>query len=182
MVQKAEGEGRRKTETIKERSIYVYLPSHEMVKAWKKRADERGVSISKFVIEHVENSLQQEEDPSYRSRGELIKEISELKSELKEFREDNRQKRIVIERQENELRRYRAEGFLDEHFAGVRKYDRELIEILKTRGVVDSDELLQALNINPREGDLLKAVSHQLENLEAYGLIESTKRGWRWLG
>jgi len=33
-----EGEKRRKTETIKERAIYVYLPSHEMVKAWKKRA------------------------------------------------------------------------------------------------------------------------------------------------
>ena len=58
MARKEEGKVKAKTETIKERSIYVYLPSHEMVKAWKKRAKKQGASISKFVIEHVENSLQ----------------------------------------------------------------------------------------------------------------------------
>jgi hypothetical protein len=173
---------RRKTETIKERAIYVYLPSHEMVKAWKKRAEKQGVSISKFVIEHVENSLQQEEDPVYKPRGELVKEISELRNEIKDLRKDNRQKRIVIERLENELRRYRAEVFLEEDFKGVRKYDKELIEILKRRGVVDSDNLLRDLGIDPRDSNLVKAVSKQLESLEAYGLISPTKRGWRWRG
>jgi hypothetical protein len=176
-----EGE-KRKTETIKERSIYVYLPSHEMVKDWKKRAKRQGVSISKFVIEHVENSIQQEEDPTFKPRGDLVKEISELRSELKELKEDNRQKRIVIERLENELRRYRAEVFLEERFEGVRKYDKELIDILKRRGVVDSDELLRELGIDPRESDLVQAVAKQLESLEAYGLVLATKRGWRWQG
>ncbi|MDI6811525.1 MAG: hypothetical protein QMD80_07655 [archaeon] len=177
-----EGERRKKTETIKERSIYVYLPSHEMVKAWKKRAEGQGVSISKFVIEHVENSLQQEEDPTYKPRGELVKEITELRNGIKELKEDNRQKRIVIERLENELRRYRAEVFLEERFEGVRKYDKELIDILRRRGVVDSDELLKNLNIDPRDSELVKAVSRQLESLEAYGLVSATKRGWRWIG
>lgn len=179
MGRKEEVDLRKKTETIKERSIYVYLPSHKMVKAWKKRAKKQGASISKFVIEHVENSLQQEEDPTFKPRGELVKKISELRAEMKELKEDNRQKRIVIERQENELRRYRAEPFLEEGFASVRKYDRELIEILKKRGVVDSEELLRELGIDPRDSELVKAVSQQLENLEAYGLVTATKRGWR---
>jgi hypothetical protein len=80
MVQRAEGDGERrtKTETIKERAIYVYLPSHEMVKDWKKRAKKQGASLSKFVIEHVENSLRQEDEPTYKPRGELIKEIAKL--------------------------------------------------------------------------------------------------------
>jgi predicted RNase H-like nuclease (RuvC/YqgF family) len=177
-----EGERRRKTDTIKERSIYVYLPSHEMVEAWKERADKHGISISKFVIEHVENSLQQEEDPTYKPRGELVKEINELRNEIKELKEDNRQKRIVIERLENELRRYRAEVFLEEKFEGVRKYDRELIDILKRRGMVDSDELLKSLNIDPRDSELVEAAAKQLERLEAYGLVSPTKRGWRWTG
>jgi hypothetical protein len=184
MVQRVEGDGerRKKTETIKERAIYVYLPSHEMVKDWKKRAKKQGASISKFVIEHVENSLHQEEEPTYKPRGELIKEIGELKGELKELRDDNRQKRIVIERLEHELRRYRAEAFLEEKLEGVRNYDKELIDILKSRGFVDSDELLRELGIDPREGELVQALAKQLESLETYGLVSVTKRGWRWLG
>ena len=59
-----------------------------MVKDWKKRAKKQGSSISKFVIEHVENSLHQEEDPSYRSRGELIKEINEIKEETQGLHAD----------------------------------------------------------------------------------------------
>jgi predicted nucleic acid-binding Zn-ribbon protein len=182
MERKEEGEDKKKTETIKERSIYVYLPSHEMVKAWKKRAKKQGASISKFVIEHVENSLQQEEDPVYKPRGELVNEITTLKNELRDLKADNRQKKIVIARLEDELRKYRAEVFLEDRFEGVRKYDKELIDILKRRGVVDSDELLQELGIDPRESKLVSAVSRQLESLETYGLVTATKRGWRWEG
>ena len=182
MVRKEEGELKKKTETIKERAIYVYLPSQEMVKDWKKRAKKRGASISKFVIEHVENSFHQEEDATFKSRGELINEINKLREEIKELKGDNRQKRIVIERLEHELKRYRAESFLEEGFEGVRKYDRDLVDLLKQRGVVDSDDLLSALGVNPLDSELVKAVSNQLESLERYGLVSATKRGWRWEG
>jgi predicted nucleic acid-binding Zn-ribbon protein len=182
MGRKEEGELKKKTETIKDRSIYVYLPAHEMVKDWKKRAKKQGSSISKFVIEHVENSLHQEEDLSYRSRGELVKEINEIKEEIRELHADNRQKKVVIERLENELRKYRSEVFLEEQYEGVRKYDKELVEILKRRDFIDDGELFRELNIDPRESNLVKAVSKQLENLEAYGLVAFTRRGWRWIG
>ncbi|MCW4019937.1 MAG: hypothetical protein NWF14_01720 [Candidatus Bathyarchaeota archaeon] len=38
-----------KTGTIKERAIYVYLPSEEMVEIWKKLAESQGVSLSKLA-------------------------------------------------------------------------------------------------------------------------------------
>jgi hypothetical protein len=44
---------KRKTETIQERPVYVYLKS-EMVEDWKRRAKRCGVSVSKFVVEQVE--------------------------------------------------------------------------------------------------------------------------------
>ena len=50
-----------KTETIKDRTIYVYLPSLEMVEDWKRRAERAGVSISKFIVERVEDSIRREE-------------------------------------------------------------------------------------------------------------------------
>ena len=43
---------------------------------------------------------------------------------------------------------------------------------MKKRGVVDSDELLNELDIDPGESDLVKAVSRQLESLESYGLFQ----------
>ncbi len=50
-----------KTETVKKRAIYVYLPSEEMAEEWKRIAKERKVSISKFVIECVNESLSKSE-------------------------------------------------------------------------------------------------------------------------
>jgi len=46
-----------KADTIKERAVYVYLPNEGKAKEWKKRAKSGRTSVSKFVYEHVENSL-----------------------------------------------------------------------------------------------------------------------------
>ncbi len=167
-----------KTETIKERAIYVYLPSHEMVREWKELAEKQGVSISKFVIEHVEDSLRKEE-PSHLSRVDILKRMRELEEEGSKLKEDNRMLRLVIERLDDELKHYRAKPFLEE-FRGIRGYEKELIELLKRKGTIGSDEILGVLGIDPKDSELVKAVSIQLENLEAYGLIEAMPKGWRW--
>ncbi|HYW01622.1 MAG TPA: hypothetical protein VE862_09140, partial [Candidatus Acidoferrum sp.] len=62
------------------------------------------------------------------------------------------------------------------------KYDRKLIDLLRQGREIESDHLLRMLGINPKEADLVKAVSNQLENLEAYGLVVKTRRGWKWTG
>jgi hypothetical protein len=63
---------RRKTETIEDRAIYVYLPSLEMALDWKRKAEKSGVSVSKFVIERVEDSLRSENggEETYVNRAE----------------------------------------------------------------------------------------------------------------
>ncbi|VVB67565.1 Uncharacterised protein [uncultured archaeon] len=164
----------------KSRYVYLYLPTAEDKQRWQSLADEAGVPLSKFIIEVVENALVEESD--FKPRGELVKEIGKLRAENKELRDDLKQKKIVLEKYENELKRYRSEAFLEEKFEGVRKYNREIVAILKRSGVVDSYKLLNELGIDPKETDLVRAVSKQLEDLESYGLITSTQRGWRWIG
>ena len=44
---------------LKERALYVYLPSTTMANDWKKRAEKEGVSISKFMVEHISDSLKE---------------------------------------------------------------------------------------------------------------------------
>lgn len=172
---------KRRTETIKDRAIYVYLPSLEMVEDWKARAERGGVSISKFVIERVEESIRREEgEEGYLSRAELIKKLRDAEEELKKLRNENRLLKKLAENLDNELRRYRAQPFIEEAFEGVRRFDRDLIELLRKGGSYTQEQILANLNIDASDSDLVKAVSKQLEALEGYGLLEYKGRGWKW--
>ena len=103
--------GRGKTGTIKQRAIYVYLPSLEMVEDWKRRAERAGVSVSKFV---VEDSIRREEgEEGYLSRLELIRRLKNAEKELKHLKSENRLLRRLVENLDKELKRYRAKPFLD---------------------------------------------------------------------
>jgi len=168
---------------LKERSIYVYLPSVGMADRWKELADKSGRTISKFVAEHVENSLKQEEEGAeYKSRAELIRLLREKDEEVSKLQGENRLMKELAERLDKELRSYRLQPFGQAGFQGIRSYDRSIVELFKREGVVDSDRLLQKLGIDPRETDAVKAIDAQLAGLEAYGLLEATARGWRWRG
>jgi predicted DNA-binding protein len=170
-----------RTETIKKRAVYVYLPSIEQKERWENYAKECGTSVSKFVVEHVENSLRQEEDPSYKSRGELFREVREFKEQFDKVTREKRVLNIALERLEAELRRYRAQPFLEGNFVGIRRYQKELIDTLKNSIVISSDDILSRLGIDFSEHEAVRSISKQLENLEIYGLVRSTPRGWKWV-
>ena len=169
-----------KTETIKQRAIWVYLGSLEQKDRWEDIAKKQGTSLSKFVAEHVENSLAQEQDSDYTSRTNLIEEVRRLREESEEIKRDNRILRTAYDRLEKELKRYRAQPFLEEDYTGVRRYSKELASLLRTRGMLTSEEILGALGVKPGEHEMIQTISKQLENLEKYGLVQSSPRGWKW--
>ncbi len=144
-----------------------------------KLAKKARTPLTKFIIGIVDGVLDEEEE--FKPRREVVREMETLKAENKILRDDLRQKIIVLEKYENELKRYRSQAFLGEDYQGMRRYSKELVEILKSRGFVDSYRLLEDLGIDPRESDLVKAVSTQLEELEGYGMIKPEAKGWRWI-
>lgn len=151
-----------------------------MVDRWKTLAEKSGTSISKFVAEHVENSLRREDDDKYLSRGRLIEENQNLKEALTEKEQRIRHLELLVEKLEQDLRQYRSTLFLEEDYTGVRSFDRKLIDILREPGVHENDVILSRLGIKPREQEAIKAVSKQLERLQSYGLVKATPRGWIW--
>jgi hypothetical protein len=163
---------------LKERAIYVYPPA-EMAARWKGLAEASGTSNSKFVMEHVENSLGMEEE-GFSSRAVIIDENRHLRESLRENEKRVHHLELLVEKLEEDLRRYRARMFTDPGFSGVRSYDRRLVEVLKQPGAHTSEELLSRLGIKPTEQEAVKAVSVQLENLQGYGLVRSSRRGWMW--
>jgi hypothetical protein len=78
-----------------------------------------------------------------------------------------------------ELKRYRSEPFLAKDFEGTRKYDQELMKLLKNGKSCSSEEILARLGIDRTDVDLARALNNQLELLEAYGLVAYRGRGWR---
>ncbi len=164
----------------KSRYVWLYLPSQNDKARWAELAEKAKVPLSKFIIEIVENALAEESD--LKPRGEIVKELSRLKEENKKMADDLRLKNIVLENYEKELNRYRGEPFLIDEFQGSRKYSKELITLLKQHETIDSYRILEALGIDPKEADLVKGISSELEALENYNLVISTPRGWKWKG
>ena len=172
---------RGKTKTVKQRAIYVYLPSLEVAEDWKDRASKAGTSISKFVMERVEDSIRREEgEESYLNRLDLLKRLDKAEEELKKLRNENRLLKKLVDNLDNELKRHRAKPFLEEDFQGIRRFDKELIELLRKGDTYTGEAILTHLSIDPSDTEFVKAVNKQLEILETYGLVEYVGRGWKW--
>lgn len=163
----------------KERYTYVYHPSVPHKERWEKAARKAHTSLSKFIIAAVDGMLDENEE--FMPRREIMRELESSRAENKALRDDLRQKSIVIERYEAELKRHRSQAFMEDDFRGQRRYSRELADILR-KGTVDSYRLLEELGIDPRESDLVKAVSKELEELEGFGVVKTDGRSWQWIG
>lgn len=159
------------------RYLYVYLPSNDYRERWNEVAKKKNLPLSRFVIDCVEKTISK---GFTQKPKEDIKKTRELVEENAHLEEDNKMLRMIIEKLENELRYYRTKPFLEERFKGVRSYEKDLIELLKKRKLVSSEEILQVLKIDTKDMKLVRAITAQLRNLESYGLIEETVGGWRW--
>ena len=172
-----------KTNTIKQRSIYVYLPTISMQETWKKMAENSNMSISKFVIEHVTNSLSHEkENPSVETRMQLIKDKKELHEENQDLYKRIKMLENLCERQEKEIRTRNIQPFLQEEFNGIRKYEEDLIRLFKICSEVRKEDIYSKLNIDTMDKDATTAIQKQIDNLERYGLLKDIGGKWRWKG
>jgi hypothetical protein len=170
---------KKKTSPANKREYTVYVPSEEMGKEWRRLAQDADMSISKFILYHVENSLS---SGSTRSGTQeyLYEDTERLRDELKRAKEECKMRKASQEKLERELQRYRLEPFTKKDFKGRRKFSRELIDILRKGKYVTNDDILDQLEISPRDTDLIDALQTALNTLEAYGIITQTSKGWRW--
>ncbi|MDD1761552.1 MAG: hypothetical protein LUQ59_04905 [Methanothrix sp.] len=161
------------------RYIWVYCKSKTQKEQWQALADKAKTPLSKWCVSIIEERIAEEDDG--QPRRKMLKEVESLMAENKTLREDLRQKEVVLSRYEAELRRYRAEPFQADQFAGIRPYSRELVDILKARDHVGSYQILELLGVAPGEAEAIKSVSKQLEELEKFNLVKADGKGWQWI-
>ena len=161
------------------RYIWVYCKSKAQKEQWQALADKAKTPLSAWCVSIIEERIAEEDGG--QPRRKLTKEMDALKAENKALRDDFRQKEVVLQRYEAELRRYRSEPFQADQFQGVRPYSKEIVEILKTRGHVGSYQILELLGVSPGEAEAIQSVSKQLEELEKFNLIKADGKGWQWI-
>jgi hypothetical protein len=180
---KKKGRKKTKTETSKERLAYVYLPSHEMFQQWNDIADKTQMSLSKFVIEHVNNSLQQERNKEgYSSRAELLEDLKKIKDENKELFMKIKMLENLVMRLEEENRGYRTKPFLEENYIGEKEYEQDLVTLFITRSEVRKEDIYEHLGVKPQDAEKVRGIKKQIEILERYGLLKDIGGKWRWKG
>jgi len=161
----------------KTRYTYVYHPSRPHKERWEKLAAKAHTSLSKYIISIVDDVIDEKEEMAPRH----VREMEGLKNEIKSLREDLQRKNVIVERYEAELKRYRAAPWTASDFAGSRRLSEDLVRVLKTRGPLNKFQLLEALGIDPRETDLIKAIDGQLETLGIFGMVKAEKDILRWV-
>jgi len=178
-----EGKTRGKTKTIKQRTVYVYLPSEKAVAAWQKEAERHGVSLSKFVFERVEAGI----DPAKAKKrvksnpDELGERVAELEDQLKKAHADLKVRDAALEKLNVDLTRYRIEALKPQKGSGVRRYDKKIIELIQSRGAISNLDLLTALRVPPSERELVEAIRDHLDDLAKWNVVAPTANGWRWV-
>ena len=163
----------------KSRYIWLYCRSKAQKDEWQALAEKANTPLSAWCASIIEERIAEDED--HRPRHKIVKELESLKADNKTLRDDLRQKEVVLQRYEAELRRYRAEPFQADAFKGIRTFSKELVDILKARSHVGSYEILELLGIRPDESQAIKAVSKQLEELEKFNLVRADGKGWQWI-
>jgi hypothetical protein len=170
-----------KTDTILNRVIQVYLPSIEMKKQWEDMSGQSKTSTSKFIIEHVNNSLQQEQNKEgYSSRAELLDDMKKIQDENKELYKKIKMYESLVMKLEEENRGYRIKPFFEKDYIG--EFEADLVTLFRTRSEVRKQEVYEHLGINPQDTEKTKGIRKQIEILERYGLLKDIGGKWRWKG
>lgn len=172
---------------VKQRSIYVYVPTNKMADRWKKLAKKSGMSISQYVLNIVENHIGDESMAA--SQVDLDKRLSELEGQNSRLRSENlalskrvKSLDILTDRYEEDLKNLKKRQFQDESsFEGVREYEPKLIKLLKEKSLVKEHELLDLLHIDPGDATSIRSINQQLDNLFSYGLVKRSKGGLIWI-
>ena len=160
------------------RTATVYLPAGEILTAWQNEAKQGGATISEYIFEMVEKARRPAEDVV---RPDLVRENSDLKTLNRKLEQEVNLLKANMEIMQTEVYKQRFAGFEQVDAPGMHSYDRALVDMLKRGKILDSQEILNGLGINPRDSQAVKLVSNQLEELKRFGLVSESIQGWRWL-
>jgi FtsZ-binding cell division protein ZapB len=174
-----------KKKSIKKRRIEIYAPSYDIVKNWKKVAAKNKLSLSKFVIETVEDTINEDKtiiEDKQNTFEELREKNKRLQNENIELQKKVDMLERLTDRYDSQLKNFQNKTFIENgDWHGIRFIQKKVTDLFKKHKSIKEDELIDLLHIQPSDTDTLKAVSKQIDQMLDFGIIEKIRGGWRWV-
>lgn len=129
-------------------------------------AKKKGCTVSKYIVSVLDEAKKPRPPPVGPELEAMRKELRRLEAELTG-------KDLMLQQQEAELRKLRGMAFMTP--TGSADIDSDLLKVLKA-GPIHDHKLLELLGADDPEA--MRAVSRQLQILEALGVVSRTSKGW----
>ena len=157
----------------------VYFSTPEELAKWEGKARNEFESSLSALAREALNRLDSESKP----RPDLVRKVSELEDENTRLKSELRLKTELLKRYEADIFRLQNIAFntLDPE-EGARRYSKDLVALLQDGRIHTSQEIFDAVGIDPTDREACKLLQNQIIGLQRYGLLSETPAGWKWLG
>ena len=172
-----------KTETIRARTVKVYLPSEELVNDWKSAAKESDLSLSQYILETVERQRAHGTGP-YLPKLELEKSLGETQEELSQLKSKHEILEAAYQKRDQDAKHLsdllKKQKTAPDNLGMVRK----MIEMFKTwpEDDIDIEEVVDKLGIDYKDEHNMAQLRESATFLRSMGLLKSHFYGWEWMG
>ena len=172
---------RGRTETLKQRAVYLYVPTEKMLAKWKTEADHYGMSLSGFLVEVIDDAMRRN-PAGLTPREKVEKELSQAISDLQAVRMQRDSFRSRLEDSEATVARYRES--LEDVFSYVpdEKMQKKVVSLFLKRGGWQIDDFTREAGADAGKSEELSKIQRTIEHLKRIGLVEGDFGEWRWLG
>jgi len=164
---------------FKDRTLMVYFSTPEELAKWEEKASNEFESSLSALAREALNRLDGESKP----RPDLVRKVSELEDESTRLKSELRLKTELLKRYEADIFRLQNIAFNSpDPEDGARRYSKELVALLQDGRIHSSQEIFDALGIEPTDREACKLLQNQIIGLQRHGLLSETPAGWKWLG
>jgi len=172
---------RGRTETLKQRAVYLYVPTEKMLTKWRTEADRFGMSLSGFLVEVIDDAMRR--SPSgLTPREKVEKELIQATSDLQAVRMQRDSFRSRLEDSEATIARYRES--LEDVLSYVpdEKMQEKVVSLFLKHRRWRTDEFMRVMGVDSGKPEELSKLQGTIEHLKRIGLVEGDFGEWRWLG
>jgi hypothetical protein len=172
---------RGRTETLRQRAVYLYVPTEEMLAKWKAQAERFGMSLSGFLVEVIDDGMRRN-PAGLTPRDKVEKELIQATSDLQAVRMQRDSFRSRLEDSESTIARYRKA--LEDVFSYVpdEKVQKKVVSLFLRRGRWPVADFVGAAGVDTANAEDLSKIQNTIEHLKRIGLVEGDFGEWRWLG
>lgn len=160
-----------KSKTIKKRTVYLYVPTKEMLDEWKREAERHGLSLSRFLVEVIDDVIRRNPN-GITPKEEIQTELGKVSSELASLRAEKEDLRSQLSQTEKQVAAYRESLLTLAETSQDDVMVRHLVGLFGKRRVWRLDDVPAALGIDVTDGQAMGRLRTNIDYLRKVGLIE----------